>query len=347
MKYHIFFCIMIFAAITMRIKREGADMFQGKRIRLLGAVVCTLCVLVAGCSLKKEKQENVSADVEKIPASYSQEYQAIIGNGMIFELDEKEKTATVSSYYDVEQTEFTVPAQIEYKKQVYSVTEIGESAFESNPVLESVQLGSNVKQIRANAFYSCDQLYDIKLDDALKGIGQYALGECTGLSELQLPEGLSFFGDYACTSMTGMEELVIPGSITDWGEEVFSECTELRKVTLADGIQGIGKGAFTNCSLLQEVELCDTLQTIEDEAFWGCEDLSEISLPEGVLSVSGSAFNDTNITVLRIPESLSGFEEEMIDNMTGLKEIQVPEAQKAKYEDALDGYDIKLTTYTK
>lgn len=136
-------------------------MFREKKKCLMGVTICIACVLMTACSLhnkESDTQEDVSVSEEVLSVSYSQEYQCIVGNGMVFEMDEKEKTAVVSSYYDVEQTDFVVPAQISYKDKLYSVTEIGPNAFESNPVLETIRLGSNVEQIRGNAFYCCDQL---------------------------------------------------------------------------------------------------------------------------------------------------------------------------------------------
>jgi hypothetical protein len=303
--------------------------------------VCFLC----SCTSGKDDGNKKQTDTYQLEVEDSESYLAITGDGMIFEVDEDTKEAALTSYYDVDQEEFLVPDEISYNGKVYPVTSVGESAFESDPVLTTVTLGSNVTTLDTDAFYSCPELTSITLDDSLTTIEEYGIGGCDLLTELTLPDSLETVGDYAFTELTGLEEVTIPAGITSWGQEVFSECSALKKVTIADGLQTLGAGVFTNCQALEEVIFEGSISTINQEAFWGCSALTDLTLPDGLTSIEDNAFYDTSIKSLRLPESVTDVTVTSFDSMDKLKTLEVPESKKAAYEEIAEDLGINLKTY--
>lgn len=54
-----------------------------------------------------------------------------------------------------------IPETVTFKNSNYSVTSIGESAFEDCPALTSVNIGNGVKNIYEQAFANCAELTDV------------------------------------------------------------------------------------------------------------------------------------------------------------------------------------------
>jgi len=84
---------------------------------------------------------------------------------------------------------------------------------------------------------------------------------------------------------------------------------------------------------------------INAEAFWGCSALKELQLPEKLVTIGDKAFYDSGIRELKLPQSISSIKFEMLDGMSELKKILVPEAKKAAYDEQFDEYGIKIETY--
>lgn len=328
-------------------------MRAGRQIQWVMAVsLCSLCVLLGGCtSTRKDGNVEPSAGKEEelteltgksIDVEYMDEYREISGDGMFFEVDEKNKTAKVTSYYELEQKEFVIPDVITYEGKDYPVTEVGKDAFGTNQEVEQVYIGKNVKVLAEDAFYTCPSLKKITLPEGLTSIEEYALGAC-GFEELILPKSLTHLGDYACTSLDDLKKLTIEGDITNWGAEVFSECGNLEEVTFADECTVIGKGAFTNCASLKQINLPKSLKTIEPEAFWGCSALKELSLPDTLTSIGESAFMDTSIKELRMPKGISDVNYDMLDGMDNLEKLIVPSEYASSYQEEF-GEEIIIET---
>lgn len=60
--------------------------------------------------------------------------------------------------------ELTLPETVENNGKTYTVTEIGESAFEGCTNLEYIKLPSSLTKIRNKAFYGCSDLWDVEID---------------------------------------------------------------------------------------------------------------------------------------------------------------------------------------
>ncbi len=81
------------------------------------------------------------------------------------------------------------------------------------------------------------------------------------------------------------------------------------EVVLNPGVTAIGEAAFYEFSQLEKVTLPTTLQTIGDGAFVGCSKLSQMPLNEGLVRIGEYAFQNTALTSIRIPSSVTEINE--------------------------------------
>ena len=85
-------------------------------------------------------------------------------------------------YYDSYSNEYAgdvvIPSSVDYNGTTYSVTSIGESAFEGCSSLTSVVIGNSVTSVGKYAFYSCSSLTSIEIPNSVTSIGGSAFFNC-------------------------------------------------------------------------------------------------------------------------------------------------------------------------
>lgn len=106
----------------------------------------------------------------------------------------------------------SIPSSITYKGKTYSVTSIGESAFEDCSELTSINIPNSVITIGVDAFYGC-----------------------TGLTSVIIPNSVTSIGKRAFYSCTGLKSVTIPNSVTSIGFVAFNRCGALTSIVVADG----------------------------------------------------------------------------------------------------------------
>ena len=93
-------------------------------------------------------------------------------------------------------TTVTIPASVPYNNYNYTVTTIGQDAFESCSNLQSVTLPSTITTINSDAFYSCTKLGSVNLPEGITNIGSYAFRYCN-LTSVTIPSTVTSIGNYA------------------------------------------------------------------------------------------------------------------------------------------------------
>ena len=177
-------------------------------------------------------------------------------------------------------TTANIPSTVSYEGTNYSVTSIGNWAFEFCSSLTSVTLPNSVTSIGQGAFYDCSSLTSITIPNSVTYIGGYAFSDCRSL-----------------TSIT------IPNSVTSIGYWAFSDCRSLTSVTIPNSVTSIESGAFSDCSSLTSVTIPNSVTSIIGEAFRNCSSLTSVTcLAETAPSLGNNVFSSTPSTkVLNIP----------------------------------------------
>lgn len=318
--------------------------------------------MIAGCSKSKgnsndsdgpkiqskEKPEDKQAEksAKTVQAEYDGNLEEIIGEGLIYVvLEGKHLEMTVASYHDVALEEIVIPDTVIYEEKEYTVTEIAESAFESNVLLREITLPEGMKAVGNSAFYACPELTKVVFSNTVDYIGESCFAECPELSQVELPDSLTSIGAEAFSDCSSLQEMTIPSKVKTMGRAVFYGCENLKECRFEEGITQVASEMFTNCYALAKVEIPDTVTVIGEEAFWTCESLTELALPENITMIGDRAFYSAGIKELRLPLGLSGVTVELLDGMDELEKIMVPESQKATYENLFQNYDLEILAY--
>ena len=88
------------------------------------------------------------------------------------------------------------------------------------------------------------------------------------------------------------------------GAYAFSYSDNLTSVSLSDSVTRISGAAFEKSKNVENIILPKDLTYIGGWAFFGLNNLNEITIPENVSYIGKSAFADTGITTLVLPETL-------------------------------------------
>lgn len=187
-------------------------------------------------------------------------------------------TATVANYDNsTPDGVIDIPDTVTKDNIDYTVTAIGDSAFESFPTptnVSSVFIPATVRSIGDSAFSYCNALTTVTFAEGsqLKSIGLAA-----------------FYGTEQLYPK--FKEIKIPDSVDTIGSGAFFYCQNLERITLPSALQTLSSVTFYNCTALSEVTFPASLKTIESSAFSGCRNLSEVKLPASLTAIQSSVFH--------------------------------------------------------
>lgn len=91
----------------------------------------------------------------------------------------------------------SIPERVRVNHKLYTITNIGASAFDQCTMLTSVSIPESVTTISDNAFNFCTVLTSIKIPSSVTSIGESALSDCTNLRDLEIPESVISIGKFA------------------------------------------------------------------------------------------------------------------------------------------------------
>ena len=242
-------------------------------------------------------------------------------NGLRYTIT-SDSTVAVTGVSSYSSQKITIPETVSYQNVTYSVTSIGDWAFEGycdlnsisipnsvvsiglyafmNCGLESLSIPSGIKSISYNAFNGCNEsIYTTEngakyLTDSENNCVVLVKAESTNITDCKINNKCKLIFDHAFRDCSNLSSIVIPTGITSIGEYVFYECENLTSVTIPDGITSIGESAFDGCSSLTSVTIPNGVSRIGDYAFDGCNSLTSISVPESITSIGEHAFRGCN-----------------------------------------------------
>ena len=240
-------------------------------------------------------------------------------DGIMYDLNAEAKQATVIKKRSGEYSgEVIIPESVEHRfatYNVYSVTSIGEQAFEDCSGLTSVTIPNSVTSIGEQAFDCCSGLTSVTIGNSVTTIGSYAFRNCSGLTSVTIPNSVTSIGYWAfdgCSGLTsltignsvtsiamdafrgcsGLTSVTIPNSVTSIGSDAFYGCSGLTSVTIPNSVTSIGSSAFSRCSGLTSVTIGNSVTTIGTYAFYKCSGLTSVTIGSCVTSIGSYAFSD-------------------------------------------------------
>lgn len=194
-------------------------------------------------------------------------------------------------------TSADIPETVQKDGVTYTVTSIGDHAFENCKKLNSVTVPGTVTSIGRYAFAFCETLPTISVPNSVKSIGDNAFYECSGVDTESQPGTII---------NTGLTTVNIGSGVATIGSRVFKGCSVLTAINVANNnlnfcsVNGVllskykktlitypcGKEGFYIIPL--------SVTTIKANAFDGCANLTGVSIPVNVTDIEDYAFNNCN-----------------------------------------------------
>ena len=198
-------------------------------------------------------------------------------DGIRYDLVAETTQATVIEKRGVKYSgEVIIPESVEHEGTAYSVTSIGERAFQYCFDLTSVTIPNGVTSIGGWAFQDCSGLTSVTIPNSVTSIGLEAFLRCSGLTSVTIPNSVTSIGDDAFYRCDGLTSVTIGNSVTSIGASAFFSCSDLTSVTIPNSVTSIGEYAFANCDGLTSVTIGNSVTSIGQLAFRDCSKLSDV-----------------------------------------------------------------------
>jgi len=178
--------------------------------------------------------------------------------------------------------------------------------------------------IPANIFQNFSKLKQVDFINQVQSIGSYAFADCTSLSEINL-NGVTTIGNYAFSG-SGLISIVVPESVTSLGSGIFYNCKSLTDAYINAQLNELPEMIFSNANNLSIIHLNDYIKIIGNVAFSGCQKLSYITLPQNLTSIGDSAFYDSGLTSIALPETIVNIGSMAFGKCINLEGIVLPAA---------------------
>jgi len=138
--------------------------------------------------------------------------------------DSEKKTCKVVGRYSASD-DLTIPTIAEYYGIEFTVTLIGEVAFQGCDNIKSVTIPNSVTSIGDNAFLGCVSLKSMTIPNSVTSIGWFTFSECEHLKSVTILNGVTSIGKYAFSYCENLESVTIPNSVTYIGADAFPGTT--------------------------------------------------------------------------------------------------------------------------
>lgn len=215
-----------------------------KRLISLLVAVCMMITMLPLSAVTAFAADTASSTVRTaIVDGYKYEYK----------VNEADNTATITKFlgpdgsakstgsYDIK-----IPEKIHEKSGDYTVTGIGNRAFNYSDHMGSVTIPQSVTSIDTQAFWQCHGLQSLTINDAATSIGKEAFCGCTSLKTLSLGENITTIGEGAFNSCYDLTNVTIPEKVEKIESDTFAYCLKLKSITLPAGLTSF-KDNLTRC----------------------------------------------------------------------------------------------------
>lgn len=152
-------------------------------------------------------------------------------------------------------------------------------------------------------------------------IGTEAFYNCSNVTSFNLPRNIVAISEAAfkgCSSLNGFSF----GEIKTIGDSAFYGCTSLKDIDLSR-VEIVGNDAFYACEGITKVTLTNAM-IIGFEAFEKCTSLATVTLGENTLEIGNSAFYETAIKSIAVPEGVDTLNDYTFGKCASLTSVQLP-----------------------
>lgn len=202
--------------------------------------------------------------------------------------------------------ELTIPSTVNFSNRELTVIEVADESFKGNVQITSLRIGDNVNTIGERAFAGCNNIIQVFLGASVADIKDASFNGCSSIQSISLNNRLESIGDNS-----------------------FYGCSSLNSIDIPNSVKKIGNGSFENCDALTKIN-------IKDLGCWCMIDRSYGAFE----SHSNLYLNDTPLTVLNIPNTVSEIKPYTFSNFSNIKDVHFPTTIKKIGKYAFSGCGI-------
>ena len=266
-------------------------------------------------------------------------------DGIYYDFDDAKLTATVTyrgraynSYADEYTGDVVIPATVNYDGKTYSVTSIGNGAFEYCSGLTSVTIPNSVTSIGSWAFKYCSSLTSVVWNakncaDFAKYYDRYEAKYYYGpfgniasqITSFTFGSEVEHIPAYLCYGMENLTSVTIPNSVTSIGSSVFNGCSGLTSVVWnAKNYADFSSSSNTPfiASQITSFTFGSEVEHIPAYLCYGMENLTSVTIPNSVTSIGDEAFyNCSGLTSITIGNSVTNIGDEAFYKCSSLTSV--------------------------
>ena len=227
-----------------------------------------------------------------------------------------------------------IPSAVTYDSKTYTVTGIGNHAFDGCTGLTSISIPQSVGSIGYRAFQGCSNMKTLVLEDGggVLKLSYYSTSyydspfDSCPLDSLYLGRnlkyGISSTSARPFRDKTKLRSVVIGDSVTSVDSYAFYGCSSLGNVSKGNKVTSIGEYSFYNCKALTSLSFIAGITSIPSYAFAGCIGLTDVRVPSSVTSIGYHAFDGcTGLTSVSIPQSVGSIDYRAFKGCSNMKSL--------------------------
>ena len=205
--------------------------------------------------------------------------------------------ATLTGYSGEGPADLVLPSTVTAEGTSYTVTAVGSSAFSSRNWIKSILIPATITNLANNVFHSCSGITNAVI-----------LAQADVIDLGMFPE-----------QSVDFDTLVISGNGRTRLVHSYDSYAQRPRHVRISGVRELGEGCFKNYPNLEDVTFDDdSLRIIGNEAFYGnignsafydCTNLCAVTLSTNLLSIGNSAFRNTKLSTVDIPDRVKNMGE--------------------------------------
>ena len=256
--------------------------------------------------------------------------------------------------------DIVIPATIEYGGTTFTVTGIGENAFNSCSDLNSVVISEGIQTIETSAFMQCSNLKWVELPSTITTIGYWAFSFCSKLhyviSKIEDPYDIDKTNFFGQTSTVNGIDLFSPSSAVlyvpagtsskyqahaGWdifplifeGERQETKVGDLKYAYATSSLEAAVIAddylSLESVTIPASVSIGDadySVKAIGTSAFWERRNLTSVTFNEGLSFISSEAFWRCNhIEFGSLPSTIKVIGSNAFESCDGITKLIIPE----------------------
>ncbi|MGN0211603.1 MAG: leucine-rich repeat domain-containing protein [Muribaculaceae bacterium] len=145
-----------------------------------------------------------------------------------------------------------IPSRVTNEDVTYTVTEVGDDAFNGATFVNGLTLPSTIEKIGSTAF------------------------RYTNMAEVTIPENCTSIGNNAFDNCNKLTSVTILGPVKTVGDQAFFS-NKVTKLVFPEGLETVGFGAFGAMTSMTEIEFPSTFKSIDMYAFMSDAALTKVT----------------------------------------------------------------------